>query len=80
MSYDYGTCHVCGGQLGEELTEQSINQSGEWVLIRAVPTGICQKCGEQVFRWEVTQRLEDLLRERNAKAPESRIEVPVYAF
>ena len=80
MNYDYGTCHVCGGVMEEGLTEQSARENDEWVVIRSVPTGVCTRCGEQIFRWQVTQRLEEILRERRNRVPDENIEVPVFAF
>ena len=80
MSYDYGKCHLCGGGMEERLTDQSMQEHDEWVLIRSVPTGVCTKCGEQVFRSHVLERLEEILLQRKHKAPEVHIEVPVFAF
>jgi YgiT-type zinc finger domain-containing protein len=80
MSYDYGRCHVCGGAIEERLTDQSVRDADEWLVIRDVPTGVCTKCGEQVFRWHVTERLEEITRQRKSTIPTQSIEVPVFAF
>ena len=80
MSYDYGSCHVCGGRVEEQLTEQTVHAGQEWVLIRSVPTGVCTKCGEQIFRWQVSAKLEEILKQRNSTSPDHCIQVPVYAF
>ncbi len=80
MGYDYGKCHVCGGRIEERLTDQSIRDGGDWVIIGSVPTGVCMSCGEQVLRWNVTERLETILKERENTTPASHIEVPVFAF
>ena len=80
MSYDYGKCHVCGGSVEEQLTDQTVHEGQEWILIRSVPTGVCTKCGEEVFHWQVTQRLEEILKQRKTKIPEVHIEVPVFGF
>jgi len=80
MSYDYGKCHACGERMEERLTDQSLQDEGEWVLIRSVPTGVCTRCGEQVFQGQVLERLEQILQERKLRRPEVRIEVPVFAF
>jgi len=50
MNYDYGKCHLCGAAMEERLTDQSVQEKDEWVLIRSVPTGVCTKCGEQIFQ------------------------------
>ena len=80
MSYDYGICHVCGSRVEEQLSEQTVRAGQEWILIESVPTGVCTKCGEQVLRWEVISRLEEILRQRNDKTPDSCIQVPVFAY
>ncbi|MDM8004608.1 MAG: YgiT-type zinc finger protein [Phycisphaerae bacterium] len=80
MDYDYGKCHVCGGRMEERLTNQSFEEAGEWVLIRSVPTGVCIRCGEQIFRANVLERLEQIRQERKLREPEVHIEVPVFAF
>ena len=80
MSYDYGTCHVCGGLIEEQLTEHSLRDGKDWVFIQDVPTGVCQKCGEQILQWKVTARIEEVLREREHQAPSGSVEVPIFAF
>ncbi len=80
MSYDYGNCHVCGECVEERLTEQSIRDGGDWVLIRSVPTGVCTKCSEQIFRWEVSERLEQITRRRKDSTPAECINVPIFPF
>jgi len=80
MAYDYGRCHVCGGRMEERLTSQGFEEEGEWVLIRSVPTGVCTRCGEKVFRGNLLERLEQIRQERKLRQPEVRIEVPVFAF
>ena len=80
MSYDYGTCHVCSAAVEERLTDQSVRDGGEWVLIRSVPTGVCVRCGEQIFRLQITERLEEIVRQRKTRPPDVQIQVPVFAF
>jgi YgiT-type zinc finger domain-containing protein len=80
MASDYGTCHVCGGTIEERLTEQSVRIDCGWVLTRAVPTGVCCKCGEQIFRWDVAERMEEIVRQGGQTPPDDRIEVPVFAY
>ena len=80
MAYDYGNCHVCGGEMVERMTDQSISEADEWLLVRGVPTGVCTRCGEKILRWQVAQRLEAIVQHRNQTGPAARIEVPVFAF
>ena len=78
--YDYGRCHICGAPVEERLRDHSIQADNEWLLIRSVPTGVCTKCGEQTFRLEVAQRIEEILNKRAQEAPTGRIEVPVFSY
>lgn len=80
MNYDYGTCHVCGGQVEERTIDHSIHDNEEWLLIRGVPTGVCKKCGEQILRWNVAERLEQITRQRRQATPTEAISVPVFPF
>ena len=80
MEYDYGRCHQCGGLMEERGTEQSVQEGDEWILIRNVPTGVCTRCGEQTFRWDVMERLDEIVRQRRQNTPAARLELPVFAF
>lgn len=80
MNHDYGKCHVCGSRIEERCIDHSIRDGNDWLLIRSVPTGVCSKCGEQVLRWQVLKRLEELTNRRGTVAPTESIEVPVFAF
>jgi len=80
MSYDYGTCHVCGGKVAEKLTDQMVQEAVGWVLIRSVPTGVCTKCGEKVLQGQVIAKLEQILEVRNSRTPDQCIQIPVFAF
>ena len=80
MSYDYGHCQACGGTIEEKPVDHTVQAGGEWVLIRAVPTGVCTQCGEQILRWQVTSRLDEIVRHREDRKPEQCIQVPVFAF
>ncbi len=80
MSYSYGNCHVCGATIEERLVDHTLCDAGEWVLIRNVPTGVCTRCGEQILRWDVIKRLEEIIGQRNSKVPDSRLNVPVFAY
>ena len=80
MSYDYGKCHACGEAMEEQMTDCSIQEADEWLVVSDVPTGVCTRCGEKIFRWQVAQRLEEIVKGRRQARPTTRIEVPVFAF
>jgi len=80
MDYDCGQCHVCGGQIQERLTEQSICEDGDRLLVRSVPAGVCTRCGEQVLRTQVSEQPEQIVRGRKAARALESLLVPVFAF
>jgi YgiT-type zinc finger domain-containing protein len=80
MTHDYGKCHVCGNPVEERCIDHSVRDGDAWLLIRGVPTGVCTKCGEQILRWQVLGRLEELTSRSAGTAPVDRIEVPVFAY
>jgi hypothetical protein len=41
---------------------------------------VCVKCGEQVLRWQVLRRIEEVTRARTTLQPTERIDVPVFAY
>jgi YgiT-type zinc finger domain-containing protein len=45
------------------------------VVIRNVPAGVCQVCGERYFKADVIKRMEHVARSK--KQPKTVIEVPV---
>ena len=72
----YHRCHFCGG----EVVEQRVTVDYRWgeallAVIRNVPAGVCQVCGEQYLKAEVVKEME-----RVAQTPEEAeevIQVPV---
>jgi len=80
MNHKYGACHACGGEVEERLAEHSVHEGTDWVVIRSVPTGVCIQCGERVFRWQVMERIEEIVLHRRQRTPDTRIDVPVFGF
>ena len=59
MTRTYHRCHFCGG----DVVEQRVTVDYRWgeallVVIRNVPAGVCQVCGEQYFKSEVIKEME----------------------
>ena len=59
MSRVYHRCHFCGG----EVVEKRVTVDYRWgeaflVVIRNVPAGVCQVCGEQYLKAEVVKEME----------------------
>ena len=71
MVREYHRCHFCKG----DVVEQRVTVDYRWgeallVVIRNVPAGVCQVCGEQYFKAEVVKEMEKL-----AQAQEEATEV-----
>lgn len=75
MTRVYHRCHFCGGA----VIEQRVTVDYRWgdaflVVIRHVPAGVCQVCGEQYLKAEVVKEMEKVaptLRRRQKKSFES---------
>jgi YgiT-type zinc finger domain-containing protein len=75
--YNYGDCHVCGGEMQAKRIKQDFWIKNKLVVIEDVPAGVCSQCGEKVVTADVGRRLagslKDTARRRNART----IAVPV---
>ena len=76
VSRVYHRCHFCGGG----VVEQRVTVDYRWgtdllVVIRNVPAGVCQVCGEQYFKAEVVRAMEKVAHAQ--EEPEEVLHVPV---
>ena len=76
MKRRYNRCHFCGGS----VTEREVVVDYRWgeallAVVKDVPVGVCEVCGEQYFKASVAKALEKTAHSR-AKARET-VEVPV---
>ena len=76
MKRRYNRCHFCDGS----VSERQVVVDYRWgdtllAVIKDVPVGVCDTCGEQYFKASVVKALEKTANSR-AKARET-IEVPV---
>jgi len=72
----YHECHFCGG----EVLEKGITVDYRWgdeliAVIKNVPAGVCQVCGEQYFKADIVKEMERLVRSK--KKPKKMIQVPL---
>lgn len=79
MTRVYHRCHFCGG----EVLERRVTVDYRWgdsllVVIRNVPAGVCQVCGEQYFKADVVKEMEKLAQAKDV--PEEILRVPVRAL
>lgn len=59
--YDYGHC-ACTGMYQGQLIEVEMDVAGRTVVITAIPQGECPRCGSQVYKMQVIERMESILR------------------
>ena len=76
MTRMYHRCHFCGG----EVVEQRVTVDYRWgeallVVIRNVPAGVCQVCGEQYFKSEVVKAMEQVA--HSPGEPQQVLQIPV---
>jgi len=76
MDRTYHPCHFCGG----EVLEQRVTMDYRWgdellAVIRNVPAGVCQICGEQYLKSEVVREFERVA--HADEAPAEVLQVPV---
>ena len=79
-SYNYGKCHVCGGSVVERKIDQDFRIKGKLIVVREVPAGVCQRCGEKVVRAEVGKQLTAIVTDVESLRRAATIAVPVVAF
>lgn len=55
-------CHVCGStNAREELVSELFQVNGEPVLVESIPAQVCERCGEEVFTAETTEKVRLLV-------------------
>ena len=72
----YHACHFCGGA----VLEKKITVHYRWgetmvTVIKNVPAGVCQICGEQYFKAPIVKAMERVARSK--KKPKEILKVPV---
>jgi YgiT-type zinc finger domain-containing protein len=72
--HSYGDCYFCGGEVVEKVIEVEFRWEGKLYLMEGVPTGVCQQCGEKYFTAEVSEAIDQSIKEGNIKR---KVEIPV---
>ena len=76
MTRRYPKCHFCGGK----VAERKITVDYRWgenlvAIIKNVPAGVCEVCGEQYFKAQIVKAME---REARSKTkPKDMQTIPV---
>jgi YgiT-type zinc finger domain-containing protein len=58
---DYGRC-PCGGVYDNRHVEVRLTVKGKVVVLTDVPQGACPNCGARVYKAEVIERIESLMK------------------
>ena len=72
------TCYFCKGKVIQQQVTIDYRWGGDLVVIKDVPAGVCQQCGEKYFQSAVYKAMEKLAASR-AK-PAARLTVDVMRF
>jgi YgiT-type zinc finger domain-containing protein len=76
MARVYHRCHFCG----RKVAERQITVDYRWgdkllTVIKNVPAGVCEVCGEQYFKSDVVKAMEKAARSK--KRPRETLKIPV---
>ena len=80
LPYDYGKCHVCGGQMREKKINQDFWLKGKLIVIESVPAGVCPQCGEKIVKADVGRELASLIGNIRRTPKRRTISVPVIRY
>jgi YgiT-type zinc finger domain-containing protein len=58
---DYGRC-PCSGVYDNRFVEVRLTVDGKVVVLTDVPQGACPNCGSRVYKAEVLERIESLMK------------------
>ena len=77
MARVYHKCHFCGGT----VSEQKITVDYRWgenlaTVIKNVPAGVCEVCGEEYFKSQIVKAMERVACSK--KKPKQMLKVPVH--
>jgi YgiT-type zinc finger domain-containing protein len=72
----YHKCHFCGGKVSEKKITVDYRWGPELVtIIKNVPAGVCEVCGEEYFKGPIVKAMERLARSK--KRPKALLKIPV---
>jgi YgiT-type zinc finger domain-containing protein len=76
MGRIYHKCHFCGG----DVVEKKVTVDYRWgeellVVLKGVPAGVCQVCGEKYFKAEVVKKMEQTA--ISSEKVEEKIQIPI---
>ena len=76
MKRSYHSCHFCGGTVSEQKVTVDYRWGEELItVIKNVPAGVCEMCGEKYFKAAVVKAMEKTAHSR--RKPKEVLQVPV---
>lgn len=54
-------CLYCKGNLEEKLTNYIADLGDSIIVVRNVPTQVCEQCGEKSYSYHVSVRLQEII-------------------
>lgn len=69
-------CSRCGADMEEGVTTNVVDLENIVIIVRHVPCWQCTECGEELYSWDVTKRLEEI----TAKTKDSLSEIAVIDY
>jgi len=72
------TCEYCGGAIVEKRVTLHRKVKGKYILIEAVPAGVCTQCGTRYYAANVLKMIAESVRGRQKAARQ--VLVPVYSL
>ena len=63
---DSDICALCGGKLQEGFTELVLKAGDDLAVIKRVPALVCSCCGDAYLTPEVSERVDEVMREYRA--------------
>ena len=61
MAFEWGSC-PCGGRYENRMVEVRMTVGNETIILPDVPQGACPTCGSRVYKAEVLERIEAVMR------------------
>ena len=68
-------CEYCSGEIHPKKVTVNHSYKGKLVIIKDVPVGVCQECGQRYYAADTLEKLDTLA--QNSDAAPERISVPV---
>ena len=76
MKRTYHKCHFCGGKVSEQKVTIDYRWGADLVtVIKNVPAGVCEICGEQYLKADIVKTMEETARSK--QKPREILQVPV---